>query len=150
MRLQRLVELAASSARRDTEYDFPSFSALRRKIDQYDTGTAIHVLDGRVCALIVSRERECEYVADLTNFEMDFIGAWRPTKVLKIEKRKRRTIEMIWVLKSRRRQGIAGRLIRGFAEHHGLRIEEMAHMLPFREDALRLWIAMGYAMIYIV
>src|SRR5436305_8053757 len=63
--LQKLVQAAASAARWETRYDFPSFTAIKRKVDAYNTIALPYVKDGRVCGLIVSRERVCKYVASL-------------------------------------------------------------------------------------
>ena len=150
MRLQKLAEWAASSARWDTEYDFSSFSAIRKQKDEYETVAAFCVSNARVCGLIVSRERDCEYVADLATFQADGFGTWRPAKVTKVETHKHRAIDLIWVLRRNRRQGIANRLIFALAEYCEMRAEDFAHMVPFREDAVRFWIALGYTNIRIV
>ena len=125
MRLQKLVELAASSALWDTKYDFSSFTAIRKQGDEYETVAAFFVSDARVCGLVVSRERDCEYTADLTTFQVGESGTWRPTNVSKVELHKRRAIDMIWVLRRRRRQGIAHRLMLALAGHCAVRAERV-------------------------
>ena len=57
---------------------------------------------------------------------------------------------MIWVLKKSRRQGIAKGLTDALANYCGLQVEDLAHMLPFGEDALNLWKALKLSTIYVV
>jgi hypothetical protein len=150
MRLQRLVELVASSARWDTKYDFSSFTAIQKQGDEFTTVAAFCVSNARVSALLVSRVRDCEHTADLATFQVDVFGAWRPAKTSKVEMHMRRAIDLIWVLRRSRRQGIAKRLMLEFAEHCGVKVEDLAHMVPFREDAVRFWTALGCATVFIV
>jgi GNAT superfamily N-acetyltransferase len=57
---------------------------------------------------------------------------------------------MIWVLKKHRRQGVAKGLIEALARHCELKVEDVAHMIPFREDAVHLWKALKLSTIYVV
>jgi len=148
--LQKLAQSAASAARRETEYDFPSFAAVKKKHDKYKTIAMICVQGGRVCGLLVSRERECQYSASLNSFQRDQLDGWRPTEIKEVESRNRRAIDMIWVLKESRRQGVAKGLADALANHCGLLLEDFAHMLPFREEAVNLWKALELSTIYVV
>ncbi len=147
---QKLAEVAASAALRETKYDFSSFTACKKKADEHKTIAMLYIKDGRVCGLLVSRERECKQTANLNSFRPDSFHSWRPTEVTDIEPHARRTVEMVWVLKKNRRQGAAKGLIQALAAHCEIKIEDLAHMLPFREDAVHLWKALRLSNIYAV
>jgi hypothetical protein len=148
--LQKLAQAAASAARRETEYDFSSFAAIKKAADEYNTIAMVYVEEGRVCGLLVSRERECEYTANLSSFQADGLHSWRPTAFTQVEGHARRAIDMIWVLKKKRKQGVATGLAEALAAHCKIKTEELAHMIPFSEDAVRLWKARNLSTIYVV
>jgi len=151
MEIQKLAEAAAITARWETKYDFPSFAACIKNVDEYKTIIAmICIRDRRVCGLLVSRERECNYTASLNSFRPHIFPSWRPTEIVEIRPHVRRAVEMIWVLKKNRRQGVAKESIQALAAHCGMNIGELAHMLPFSEDAVRLWTALKLSLVYIV
>lgn len=57
---------------------------------------------------------------------------------------------MIWVLKKKRKQGVARGLAEALAAHCEIKVEEFAHMIPFTEGAVRLWMAVNLSTIYFV
>ncbi len=148
--LQKFAQAAASAALWETKYDFSSFTAVKKKVDEYGTIAMLYAKDGRVCGLLVSRERECKYSANLSSFRSDNFNSWRPTEVIEIKPHTRRAVDMIWVLKKNRRQGVAKGLIEALARHCKLKVEDVAHMTPFREDAMHLWQALRLSNIYVV
>jgi hypothetical protein len=148
--LQKLVESAAKAASYETGYDFPSFYAAKKRIDEFQTIAIICVRGKRVVGLLVSRLRDCKYKARLDSFQQSDLNLWLPTALSQIEIHKRRTFEMIWVLKNQRRQGIAQGLIKSLTEKCKTTMEEIAHMAPFSEDALKLWQGMKLCTIYVV
>jgi ribosomal protein S18 acetylase RimI-like enzyme len=148
--LQKLAQAAASAARRDTKYDFPAFTAIKKKVDEYDTIAMLCIKDGRICGLLVSRQRECIYTANLKSFQLSDFDSWRPTEGIEVQPHTRRAVGMIWVLKQHRRQGVAKGLIEALARHCKLKVEDIAHMIPFREDAVHLWKALKLSTIYLV
>lgn len=148
--LQKLVQAAASAARRETEYDFSSFTAIKKNTDEYNTVAMLYIKDGRIRGLLVSRERECRYTASLNSFQPDDLHLWRPTVGTEIKAHTRRVIDMIWVLKKYRKQGVAKGLAEAIAAHCRVTIDDLAHMVPFREDALYLWRALKLSTIYVV
>jgi ribosomal protein S18 acetylase RimI-like enzyme len=148
--LQKFAQAAASAARRETGYDFSSFTAIKKKADEYDTITMLCVKDGRICGLLVTRERECKYTARLNSFQSDDFHSWRPTEVVEVQPHARRAIDMIWTLKKNRKQGVAKGLVEALAAHCKMKTEDFAHMIPFGEDAVRLWKALKLSTIYVV
>jgi len=148
--LQKLAEAAASAARWETKYDFSSFTAVRKKADEYKTIAMIYIKDGRVCGLLVSRKRECAHTASLNSFQPDSFDSWRPTQVTEVQPHFRRAVDMIWVLKKNRKLGVAKGLIQTLAAQCGMKIEDFAHMIPFSEDAVHLWKALKQSTIYVV
>jgi ribosomal protein S18 acetylase RimI-like enzyme len=148
--LQNLAEAAACAARCETEYDFSSFAAIKKKFDEFNTLAILCVKGGRVCGLLVSRERECNYVARLNSFKSNRLSSWYPTEFSEVEPLPRRTIDMIWVLKKYRKQGVAKELIEAFTSHCKLKVEELAHSIPFSEDAVHLWESLGISTIFVV
>ena len=143
MALQLLAQAAASEAHYETEYDFTSFSAEKTEHDEHETIAAIYVKGGRVCALIVSRKRECHWKARLQD-----IAEHRPNAEA-IQTHKRRAVDMIWVLKNCRRQGIAKRIVRAMAEHCKVSVEDLAHLTPLSTDAINLWHSLRLTTIYL-
>lgn len=150
MSMQKLAEAAAGNARWETKYDFSSFTACKKRADEHKTIAILCVKRGRVCGLLVSRERECRYRATFDAFRPDGHNSWRPDPVRKVEAHPRRAVEMIWVLKKNRRQGIAKGLVHALARLCGTKPEDFAHMIPLREDALNLWKALKLSTIYVV
>jgi len=150
MPLQKLAQAAASAARWETKYDFSSFTAIKKSVDEYDTIVMLCVKDRRVCGLLVSRQRECKYTANLNSFQLGDFDYWRPTECIEVKPHTRRAVDMIWVLKKHRRQGLAKGLIEALAKHCKLRVEDIAHMIPFREEAVHLWKALKLSTIYVV
>jgi GNAT superfamily N-acetyltransferase len=148
--LQRTAQAAASAARRETKYDISSFTAIKRRFDEWDTIAMLCIKDGRVCGLLVSRQRECQYSASLNSFQLGAFDSWRPTEGIQVIPHTRRAVDMIWVLKKHRRQGVAKGLIEALARHCNLKVEDIAHMIPFREDAVHLWKALKLSTIYLV
>jgi hypothetical protein len=148
--LQRLAQDAASAALRETKYDFSSFTAIKKKFDEYETIAMLCIKGGRICGLLVSRKRECDCTASLESFQSDCFNSWRPTTVIKVPPHIRRAVDMIWVLKKQRRQGVAKGLTGALASHCGLELKDIAHMTPFLEDALHLWKALKLSTIYVV
>jgi hypothetical protein len=148
--LQKLAEAAASAAHYETKYDFSSFTAIKKKSDEYKTIAMIYVRNGRVRGLLVSRERECSYTASLDSFQQDYCDSWRPTQGTEVQPQARRAIDMIWVLRKERKQGVAKGLVEALAAHCNLRVEDFAHMIPFSEDAVNLWKALKLSTIYVV
>jgi len=57
---------------------------------------------------------------------------------------------MIWVLRKMRNQGVAKGLAQALASHCGMKIGDLAHMVPFTESALNLWKALKMSTIYVV
>ena len=88
-------------------------------------------------------------LADLATFQVDGFGSWRPVKILKVEMHKGRAIDLIWILQRSRRHEVAKRLMLPFAEHSA-EVADLARIVPFREDAVRFWMALGYAAVFIV
>ena len=123
---------------------------VKKKVDEDNTIAVICVANGRVVGLLVSRERACLRQVELSSFEADHLGSWRPATGQRVESHRRRSIDMIWVLRAKRRQGIAKSLAEALAQHCDMRIEDIAHMVPFREEALRLWIGLKQSTIYVV
>jgi ribosomal protein S18 acetylase RimI-like enzyme len=148
--LQKFAQAAASAARRETEYDFSSFTAIKKKADEYNTIAMLCVKDGRVCGLLVSRERECKYTASLKYFQLHSFHSWRPTEVNEAQPHARRAIDMIWVLKKNRKQGVAKGLVEALAAECKMKTEDFAHMIPFSEDAVHLWKALKLSTINVV
>src|SRR5579864_3768811 len=105
--LQRLAQAAGSAARRDTAYDFNSFAVSKENSDEFDTVALICTKDGRVVGLLVSRERESKHTTNLDSFQADGFDSWRPTEATEIGAHRRRAIDMIWVLRKNRKQGVA-------------------------------------------
>ena len=148
--LQKLAQSAASAALWETKYDFSSFTAIKKKLDEYNTIGMIYIKDGRICGLLVSRERECKYTATLNSFQPDEFHSWRPTEVTEVQPHSRRVVDMIWVLKKNRRQGVANKLVEALAVHCKVKIEDFAHMIPFREDAVHLWNGLKLSTVHVV
>ena len=149
MQLQRLAEAAAREAQEQTKYDITSFAAAKKKFDEYDTIVMLYVRRGRVRGLLVSRNRECENTANLDSFRSDG-ERYAPCEITQVSPHTRRALDMIWVLKKNRRQGVAKALIRALAKHCKMRAEDFAHMTPFTDDALELWKALEFETIYVV
>jgi hypothetical protein len=149
MAIQRLAQDAASAGKQEAGYDFTSFYGVKKKFDEHNTIAVISVANGRVVGLVVSVEGKCSCSVDLTSFQADHFGSWRPTSGTEVEPHRRRVIGMIWVLKAKRRQGVAQGFIKALAEHCNMKIEDIAHMLPFTEDAVRLWIGFKLSTIYV-
>ena len=122
MGLQKLAEWAAIEANRETQYDFASFHAKKQNVDEYNTKVIISVNKARVISLIVSRERDSEMRARLEDFDDDKFTGWQPTKAQAVPPTKRRTVDMIWVLKTHRRQGEARALIQALADAFHLQV----------------------------
>ena len=148
--VQRSAQAAGSAARRDTAYDFNSFAASKKNSDEFDTVVVICTKAGRVVGLLVSRERESKHTTNLDSFEADDFDSWRPTEATEVGAHRRRAIDMIWVLKKHRKQGVARGLAEALSSHFKMEIKEFAHMTPFREDAVALWKALGQSTIYVV
>jgi zinc-finger of acetyl-transferase ESCO len=74
--IQRSAQEAASEARRETGYDFTSFYGVKKRFDEHNTIAVICVMSGRVVGLVVSRERECTFRAELNSFREDDFGSW--------------------------------------------------------------------------
>jgi ribosomal protein S18 acetylase RimI-like enzyme len=125
--LQKLAQAAASAARHDTKYDLSAFTAFKKRVDKYDTIAMLCVKGGRICGLLVSRQRECECTTSLNSFQSDYLDSWRPTEVIEVKPHTRRAVDMIWVLKKHRRQGVAKGLIDALARHCKLKVEDIAH-----------------------
>jgi hypothetical protein len=147
---QNLAQAAASSALWETKYDFSSYTAIKKKVDEYNTIAMLCVRGGRVCGLLVSRDRKCNCVASLNSFKSDSFHSWYPTNVSEVQSHVRRTVDMIWVLKKNRKQGVAKELIEAFVAHCILKVEDLAHSIPFREDAVHLWKSLRLSTIYVV
>jgi len=146
--LQKLAQAAANSAHHETRYDFSSFVALKKKHDEDKTIAMIYVNAGRVCGLLVTRERECSRAASLNSFQDGDDS--RPTETRDVEPHVRRAVDMIWVLKKMRNQGVAKGLAQALASQCGMKIGDLAHMVPFSESALHLWKALKLSIIYVV
>jgi ribosomal protein S18 acetylase RimI-like enzyme len=149
MPLQKLAQAAASAALWETKYEFSSYSAIKKEVDEFNTIAMLCVRTGRVCGSLVSRERECAHTAALDSFQENH-QSWRPTEVVRVQAHRRRALEMIWVLKKKRRQGVAKGLIEALAKYCGLGVEDFAHMVPFTEDALELRKVLGLSNVYVV
>ncbi len=147
--MQKLAEAAASEALHETKYDHISFYADKKVFDAEKTIAVITVSNGRVCGLVVSRERDCECKAQLQDFKQNHLHFWRPTKADKVQPQKRRALDMIWVLNSNRRQGVARRMVQALAEHCKMKVGDLGHVTPFSEDALRLWQGFKLSTIYL-
>ncbi|MGA9938051.1 MAG: GNAT family N-acetyltransferase, partial [Candidatus Acidiferrales bacterium] len=147
---QKRVEAAASTALWETKYDFSSFTAYKKDAEEQKTIAMLYIKRGRVCGLLVSRQRECKHTASLNSFHPDSFHFWRPTEVTGVEAHSRRVVEMIWVLKKNRRQGVAKELVQALAAHCEIKLGDLAHMIPFRQDALHLWKALKLSTIYVV
>lgn len=150
LRLQKLAEWAASAALHETNFDFKQFSAVRKNVDEYKTVAVITVTNGRVIALVVSRERACERKAALVDFVQDSSRSWRPKKVGRIQSHTRRAIDVIWVLKEHRRQGEAAKVIQSLVEACKIRREHLAHSMPLKEEALLFWKKQNLETAYLV
>jgi ribosomal protein S18 acetylase RimI-like enzyme len=147
---QRLAQAAAGVAQHETEYDIISFYAIKKKFDEDGTIVAISVREARVCGYMVSRERLCQHTARLQDFADDGFGCWRPIAATEVEQHRRRALDMVWVLNAKRRRGIARELVQALAHHCQMEVRDLAHMTPFRADALHLWRALGLDNIFIV
>jgi ribosomal protein S18 acetylase RimI-like enzyme len=150
IKLQRLAYVAANAALHETRYDHISFYPIKKKFDEDRTIVAISVRDQRVCGYMVSRERLCQNTARLQDFVDDGCGSWRPIAAPEVEGHRRRALDMVWVLKARRRQGVARELVQALAHHCETDVAALAHMIPFKEDALQLWRALGLDDIFVV
>jgi hypothetical protein len=150
MPTQKLAEGAASEALRDTRYNFISFSAQECNSDPYATIAVIAVREHRVCGLLVSRERECGWKAELADFAENHFHQFIPTKAEPVACHKRRTLDMIWVLKRHRNEGLAVKMVQALGDNCGVQAEEFAHLLPFTEAALKFWLARNLSPIYVV
>ena len=144
MAMQKLAQAAAGEALCETKYDFSSFVAQEPKHDAYETIAAIYIKGGRVCALIVSRERDCQWKARLQDIAED-----KPWNAEELQVHKRRAVDMIWVLKKSRRQGIAKCVVRVMAEHCKVSVESLAHLTPLSMDAINLWYSLKLTTIYL-
>jgi GNAT superfamily N-acetyltransferase len=147
---QRLAGKVAESARRETEFDFPLFGARKLKNDELKTIVVLYVENVRVVGLIVSRQKNSAYIADVRSFREDFGGYYRPTRTRKVNQQERRTVDLIWILERFRRRGLGSNLIQRLAEHCETTPQELAHSLPFRESAVRFWQASPERHIYVV
>ncbi len=147
--LQKLAQAAASAAQHETHYDFSSFVAFKKKHDEDKTIAMIYINAGRVCGLLVTRERECKFTASLNSFHLGGDDS-RPTETRDVEPHVRRAVDMIWVLRKMRNQGVAKGLAQALASHCGMKIGDLAHMVPFTESALNLWKALKMSTIYVV
>jgi zinc-finger of acetyl-transferase ESCO len=148
--LQNLAQAAASAAHWETKYDFSPFTAIKKKFDEYNTIAMICVRGGRVSGLLVSRERKCNCAASLNSFKSDHFFSWYPTTFTEVQPQTRRAVDMIWVLKKNRKQGVAKELIAAFVAHCKLGVEDLAHSIPFREDAVHLWKSLRLSTIFVV
>lgn len=147
-RLRQLAYGAAQIARQDTGYDFPSFTVWDRPDHRYQPELAMQVLDNRVVGLVVTRMRPCRHRASLSSFA-DRDG-WRPVVTEKVPEERRRTIDMLWVLRKKRGGGdIAWGLVEAVAQHCGTNVGAVAHSLPFTEAALRFWVKRDLTDIYV-
>lgn len=147
--LQRLAQAASIAAKRDTGYDFPSFVA-SKETDDSKTIAIICIREGRVIALVVSREHVCEHRMLLTSFLHGFDSSSERANIPKVKRHPRPAIEMIWVLKRKRRMGVARQLIDALAVECGLGIDDFAHMTPITADAAAFWKGYGLSMIFVV
>ena len=147
--LQRLTEWAASEARYETKYDFSSFNAVKKSFDEDETIAVISVMDGRVIALIVTRERECNWKANLDDFSEDHLSYWRPTGGNKTPRKRRRAVDMIWVLRGKRGQGEAGRIVQALVDYCQLSVDDLAHLTPLQGNAKRVWEKLGISTVYL-
>lgn len=57
--LQKFAQAAASAARRETEYDFSSFTAIKKKADEYNTIAMLCVKERCVCGLLQLISKPC-------------------------------------------------------------------------------------------
>lgn len=87
--LQKLAQVSASAARWETKYDFPSFVASKKADGEYNTPAMLYVEDGRVCGLLVSRERDCSNIANLSSFRLDGVNSWRPIEFTQLQAHRR-------------------------------------------------------------
>jgi ribosomal protein S18 acetylase RimI-like enzyme len=143
MAQQRLAQAAASQALYETEYDFTSFSAAEFGHDEHETIAVIYVKGGRVCALVVTRQRRCEWKLQLEDIANKCL-----TNSEKVPLHTRRAVDMIWVLKSSRRQGIATSIVRKLAEHCKISVDSLAHLPPMSDAAISLWRSLRLSTVY--
>jgi hypothetical protein len=139
MALQELVEAVAREALQDTQYDHISFTASRNLWDQYETISAITVRDGRVRALLVTRMRTCDWKAALSD----------PQNPVRLRSHRRRTIDMIWVLKKFRLRGEAIHIVQATTEHVKIPLNDLAHLKPLTNEVLELWRALRLQTLYL-
>jgi ribosomal protein S18 acetylase RimI-like enzyme len=147
---QNRTQTISHIANWDAGYDSVCFSAMKTKSDEYDTIAMICVDGQRACALIVTRNKECKYTAKLDSFKSVGMGSWLPPKRNLMELHNRRAIDMIWVAKNRRRQGLAQRLAKELATYCAIGLQEFAHTLPFRGGAIHRWKALNLSTIYLI
>jgi hypothetical protein len=150
MPMQKLTQAVAHLSNWDAGYDSVCFTAMKKKIDEYGTIAMIYVDKHRACALIVTRNRECKYTANLDSFKLHGSRSWGPKKTNSIRPHLRRAIDMIWVAKNRRKERLAQALAKELAAHCSMGIKDFAHTLPFRGDVVHLWKALGLSTIYLI
>lgn len=144
MAIQRLAYAAACEAHYENEYDIISFSAQKIRYDEFATIAVIFVSGGRVCGLIVSRVRECVWKARLDDIKNN-----RSNEAERVPQKMHRAVDMIWVLKSSRRRGIAKGIVRELAENCKIDVDSLAHLKPLSKAAIGLWKGIGLSTIYL-
>jgi ribosomal protein S18 acetylase RimI-like enzyme len=141
--LRQATARAAVLAKRETHYDFPSYTA---DDDDSDTNAAIAVRQGRIVGLIVTRNQECSCTVELDQYAQ----AVDEVALDEVTPHRRTAVEMIWVLKAHRGSSIARHLVAKLTKDLSTDADQLAHMTPFTDAALRFWQKLGIIKAYVV
>src|SRR6266700_90938 len=134
--VREATERAAVLAKRDTHYDFPSYTA---DDDDPDTVAAIAVRQGRIVGLIVARHQECRHTVELDQYAQ----AVDQIALSEVTPHCRPAVEMIWVLSAQRGSSIAKHLVAKLTNALNTDADQLAHMTPFTDAALNFWQKLG-------
>lgn len=136
-------------AKRDTPYDFPSYTADEGQFP-YRPIVALDVVGGRSVAIVVTRERDCEYRALLADFKSGGpVNLWKPTKAEQVKRHRRRAIEFMWALQRVRGQGVVDRLLESLTEYLKQPLDQLAQSTPFTQSAVDFWRKRGITQFYL-
>ena len=147
-RMRKLAYRAAQIAKRETKYDFPAFHPDEEYDPEFDTLALVKVENHRVVGLIVTCNRICRYLIQLSAFS-DTSVAWRPLGDDEVPATPRRTIDMIWVARKVRGGGRAQELVDALCKSTKIQVGLLGHEIPFTPSALRFWQKLGLDRVYI-
>jgi hypothetical protein len=139
---------AASIARWENRYDFSPYDGYEQP-SAFETLVLIRVHSRRVIGLVVLRKRQCCHSAAMDSFWADGRGAYWPATPKEEPPMRRPTVDLIWTLKSARRQGIALQLMESIQAREGCAISEFSFLMPFSEPGLAFVRTRGVERIYV-